>query len=143
MKKEVLISITGLQTEIDKDEALEAVSPGEYYYRNGKHYVLYEELQPEENGIPGGITKNTLKFSGNKAELRKSGVNNVVMSFEAGKNTLTSYQTPVGSLMMGIDTKQMEVTEKEKEITIDIRYNLDINYSYVSECVIKIKIVER
>lgn len=143
MKKEVLIAIAGLQFEVDEDAALEVISPGEYYYRNGKHYVLYEELQEDENGIKGGITKNTLKFTENSVELRKSGFNNVVMTFETGKSTLTCYQTPVGSLMIGIDTSSIKVQKLEAGIVIDICYNLDINYSHVSECAIRIKIIER
>lgn len=143
MKKEVLIAIAGLQFEINEDEALEVISPGEYYFRNGKHYVLYEELTEDEGGIKGGITKNTLKFSEDAVELRKSGFNNVVMTFEKGKKTMTCYQTPVGNLMIGIDTNSVTVTELPEGIVADIRYTLDINYSHVSECVIKIKIVER
>lgn len=143
MKKEVLIAIAGLQFEINEDEALEVISPGEYYFRNGKHYVLYEELTEDEGGIKGGITKNTLKFSGDAVELRKSGFNNVVMTFEKGKKTMTCYQTPVGNLMIGIDTNSVTVTELPEGIVVDVRYTLDINYNHVSECVIKIKIVER
>lgn len=143
MKKEVLIAVAGLQFEIDEDEALEVISPGEYYYRNGKHYVLYEELTEDEGGIKGGITKNTLKFSKEQVELRKSGFNNVVMNFETGKKTVTCYQTPMGNLMIGIDTTDIRVQELPEGIVVDVRYMLDINYSHVSECAIKIKIIER
>lgn len=143
MKKEVLIAIAGLQFEFGEDEALEVISPGEYYFRNGKHYVLYEELTEDEGGIKGGITKNILKFSENMVELRKSGFHNVVMTFEKGKKTMTCYQTPVGNLMIGIDTNSVQVSQLPEGIVVDIHYALDINYSHVSECVIKIKIVER
>lgn len=143
MKKEVLIAIAGLQFEVNEDEALEVISTGEYYFKNGKHYVLYEELQEDEGGIKGGITKNTLKFSENSVELRKTGCNNVVMTFETGKKTVSCYQTPVGNLTIGIDTNSIRVQELEEGIVVDVRYTLDINYSHVSECAIKIKIIER
>ena len=29
----------------ETDEPIETVTPGEYYFRNGKHYILYEEVQ--------------------------------------------------------------------------------------------------
>lgn len=143
MKKEVLIAIAGLQFEVDENEALEVISPGEYHFRNGKHYVLYEEMQPDEGMIQGGITKNILKFSDTMVELRKSGYNNVVMNFETGKKTMTCYETPVGSLMIGIDTTAICVRETKEGIAVDIRYLLDINYNHVSECAIQIKITER
>lgn len=143
MKREVLIAITGLQFELAEDEALEVISPGEYYYKNGKHYVLFEELQEDEDGVQGGITKNTLKFSDSSVELRKNGYNNVVMLFEIGQKTVTCYQTPIGRLMIGIDTNSIQVQELEEGIVVDIQYTLDINYNHVSECEIKIKLVER
>ena len=45
MDKEVLIHVRGLQT-MDADgeqEPLEIVVPGQYYFRNGSHYLRYEE----------------------------------------------------------------------------------------------------
>ena len=53
MTKDVLVSIQGLQfadSEIrnatsDEDlDLIETICPGEYYYRNGAHFVLYDEL---------------------------------------------------------------------------------------------------
>lgn len=41
MKKDVLIRVRGLQmmdTE-DEQEPIEIVVPGQYYYRNGSHYL--------------------------------------------------------------------------------------------------------
>ena len=46
MDKEVLIHVRGLQT-IDADgdqEPVEIVVPGQYYFRNGSHYLRYEEI---------------------------------------------------------------------------------------------------
>ena len=43
MDKEVLIHVRGLQT-MDADgeqEPLEIVVPGQYYFRNGSHYLRY------------------------------------------------------------------------------------------------------
>ena len=44
MTKDVLITICGIQKrDGETDEPIETVTPGEYYFRNGKHYILYEE----------------------------------------------------------------------------------------------------
>lgn len=46
MTKDVLITICGIQKrDGETDEPIETVTPGEYYFRNGKHYILYEEVQ--------------------------------------------------------------------------------------------------
>ena len=46
MNKEVLIHVRGLQMmDADGDaEPIEIVVPGQYYFRNGSHYLRYEEI---------------------------------------------------------------------------------------------------
>lgn len=61
MDKEVLIHVRGLQT-MDADgeqEPLEIVVPGQYYFRNGSHYLRYEEVM-EDFAEP---TVNYIKIS--------------------------------------------------------------------------------
>ena len=47
MDKEVLIHVRGLHMmeEDGEQEPVEIVVPGEYYFRNGSHYLRYEEIQ--------------------------------------------------------------------------------------------------
>ena len=63
MTKEVLISVQGLQIvdneveEAASDEELdriETICPGEYYYRNDAHFLLYEEIV---EGFPEPVKK--------------------------------------------------------------------------------------
>ena len=86
MNKKVLVSISGLQTEIGDDEAIEIVSPGEYHQRDGKHYILYEEMH-EDGEAESGVSKNLLKISPDYIELTKKGYANVNMVFEKDKKT--------------------------------------------------------
>lgn len=142
MDKDVLISISGLQFELDQDEAMEVISPGEYYFKNGKHYVFYEEVT-ELSEDDSGISKNRLKITPEIVELTKSGYNNVTMLFEKDKKTMTYYRTPFGELLIGIHTTNIIFSEQEKGILMSIDYSLDINYNHVSDCTISIKIVSR
>ena len=51
MTKDVFVSISGMHEEIaetpaverDEAEAIEVVTPGSYYFRNEKHYIVYDE----------------------------------------------------------------------------------------------------
>lgn len=142
MEKEVLVSIAGLQFELDQDEAMEVISPGEYYFKNDKHYVFYDEVTELENQ-ESGISKARLKISPDFIEITKKGFNNVTMVFEKDKKTMTYYGTPYGELIIGIQTTNIRVDEQEKGILVSIDYSLDINYSHVSDCNIEIKIVNR
>lgn len=142
MTKEVLISISGLQLDINEEEAVEVISVGTYYKKNGKHYLLYEELPMEEMGSRK-LTKNTIKISDNQVDIIKKGVSNTHMIFEKDKKNVTYYNTPFGELLIGIYTTNLEVVESEDEILVNLEYALDVNASHVSDCDIKIKVSAR
>ena len=142
MTKEVLITIAGMHTDaIDKGELndgpIEVVTPASYFCKNGKHYILYDEVA---EGIPG-VTKNKIKITGDKVgEIMKSGITNTHMVFEKEKEHLTNYKTPYGQLMMGIHTKHIEILEEEDRIFAEIHYNLDVNEEAIAECEIQINV---
>ena len=43
MTKDVLITIRGVHTVDEEDNDVEMIVRGDYYQKNGKHYVLYED----------------------------------------------------------------------------------------------------
>lgn len=139
MTKDVLVSVSGLQFEIDQDEPIEVITGGEYYSKNGKHYIIYDEI------IEGyeGITKNTIKVAENQINIMKKGVSNVHMIFEEKKKNMTYYNTPFGDLLIGINTTFINVEEKENELFIKIDYALEVNYSHISDCAITIKVTSK
>ena len=115
MTKDVLITICGIQKrDGEADEPIETVTPGEYYFRNGKHYILYEEVQ---EGI-AEVTKCMIKIGVDSVDLSKKGASGVHMMFQRDKKTRTSYQTPYGSLMLGFDSKVIRVLESEDTICL-------------------------
>lgn len=135
MTKEVEIRIRGLQNgEATDGEAIETIATGEYYFKNNKHYFLYEEVVERE----AKPTKNRIKVAPGYLELTKSGVVNVNMLFEENKKNMTHYYTPYGCLDMGIDTKDVVISESEDEIQISAKYGLEINEEFVADCDITI-----
>lgn len=138
MTNEVLVSISGLGYEQDSQK-IESVSTGKYSFCNGKHFVQYEELLSEDCEVTE-TASCLLKFTDSRLEVIKKGRVGVHMFFELNQNHMTSYATPYGDLMLGITTKAIQVVETEGEIAIDLKYSLDVNYQYVSDCDLKIKI---
>ena len=141
MTKDVLISISGLQMDALEEEKeyepIEVVAPANYFLKNGKHYILFDEVT---EGIPG-ITKNRIKITGEDTlEVMKSGVSNVHMVFEKNKKNLTYYQTPYGQLLIGIHTKEMEVSVSEDNINVKVGYILDVNHEPLADCQIRINV---
>ena len=136
MTKEVIIAIKGLQFVDDDNDSVEFITNGLYYLKNGKHYVLYDEIV-EGYKEP---TKNTVVFSDEKFEMIKKGVINTHMTFEERKKNSTYYEMPFGNMMIETNTKQVNVTEQEDELTVTIQYGLDVNYVFVADCEITVKI---
>ena len=137
MTKEVIITICGLQNGPETDgEPIEMIVAGEYFYKNNKHYILYDEVMEGESQV----TKNRIKISDGQMELTKSGVVNVHMVFEENVKNITQYYTPYGSLSMGIDGKKVEILESEHEIDVKIEYGMEMNQEFVADCNIAINV---
>ena len=137
MNKEVLIHVSGLQT-IDAEgeqEPIEIVVPGEYYFRNGSHYLRYEEIM-EDFTEP---TINYIKISPKGMEVRKKGVVNVHMVFEQGKKNMTYYTTPYGTIEMGIAATNLNLEEGDSSLNMKVDYALDMNQEHVADCYLAIK----
>lgn len=137
MTKDVLISISGLQFETDDNEPIEVVTSGNYYYKNNKHYIFYDEYIDDAELE---LTKNKMVISDDMISLSKTGASSVNMLFEPGKDTVTCYNTPVGSLMIGLSNSKIDTTHSDDLIDINIAYDLSINYNHISNCSISMKV---
>ena len=130
MEKDVLISIRGLQYLMDEEsgeqEPVEVMTTGSYYKKNGHHFLIYDEATEGFDMM----THNMIKFTENALEVRKRGLIDVHMIFEEDKKNISFYHTPYGMINMGVAATKAE-------------YALDINDSYVGDCVIDIEVRPR
>ena len=133
MNKDVLIHVRGLQMmeTDDAQEPIEIVVPGQYYFRNGSHYLRYEEMLDDT----AETTVNYIKMSPNGVEVRKQGQVNVHMVFEEGKKNKTFYNTPYGTLQMGISATGLELKESEDGIQMKV----DMNEEHVADCYLTVQ----
>lgn len=138
MTKDVLVTISGLQIVKQDEEAepVEIITAGDYYKKNNKHYVIYEEIM---EGFDGS-TKNIVKLQENCVDITKKGITNVHMVFEKNKKNITCYETPFGSLMIGINARDIQIKEEENNISVDVQYALELNYEHLADCSIKMSI---
>ncbi len=82
MTKDVIVTISGLQfAQETETEPVEIVTAGSYYKKNGKHYIIYDEVM---EGFEGS-TKNIIKLTEDSLDVTKKGVTNVHMVFEENK----------------------------------------------------------
>ena len=125
MTKDVFLSLKGLQMESSEDaQEMETITPADYYRKKDSHYVIYDEMT---EGFKE-VTKNVIKFKDSYLEVTKKGLINVHMVFEKNKKNMTSYMTPYGNILIGIDTEAISLEEKEDQIRLEVAYSLDANY---------------
>ena len=136
MDKDVIVSINGVQMADGEQQDVELITRGSYFYKNGKHYVVYEEAYEDE----AQKAHNTMKIADGSLELIKTGLINTRMVFCRGRKNESSYQTPFGMMVVGIEAKEVLLKEEADVLTIDILYALDINYEHVSDCTMNIRI---
>ncbi len=139
MTKDVLVTIRGMQFTQQQEgdsEPVEVITAGDYYKKNDKHYVIYDEV------IEGfdGTTKNIIKLQDGCVDIIKRGVANVHMTFEKNRKNVTCYDTPFGNLMLGIHAKDIRIRERENDISVHVDYSLELNYEHLANCNIRMAI---
>lgn len=147
MKKDVLLSIRGMHTEMlsgsveeNDDEAIEVIVPAAYFFKNGKHYLLYDEVA---EGMQG-VTKNKIKINGEESlEIMKTGLVNAHMVFQKEKQIQTCYETPYGQMLISTYTTGLHVEEREEELLVTVEYELNVNYQPFAECEIVIRAISK
>lgn len=140
MTKDVILKVQGLQIAPgETDETIELIAPGTYYFKNGKHYFVYDEVMEGYSET----TRSIVKVSEDYMELTKRGVVNVHMLFEREKQNVTYYYTPFGSLLIGINASSVTVAESEAEIAVEVHYALEINNQHMADCRMNLTAVPR
>lgn len=137
MTKDIILTISGLHdTDGEGDSPIETMTPAQYYLKNGKHYVVYDEIL---EGLEGTL-KSTIKFSEEQVELIRNGPASTRMVFQPGKEHMVIYQTPMGPLSISLYTGDMEVTVEEESIRLKIDYSIKTEDVVVSESTVNISL---
>lgn len=135
MTKDVLIAIKGLQFEEAEDaEEIEVIQRGQYFQRNGSHFLVYEE--PIEGSTDTIL--NRIKLKEDEVLVTKKGAVNTTLSFRKNEKNMTNYATPFGNLVMGIHTHKINLDQQEDKLLVHVDYALDVNYEFLADCKITI-----
>ena len=73
MTKDVLVAVKGTQMFVQNEEdaePIETIMAGDYYNKNGKHYIIYEEVM---EGFEGS-TRNIVKLNKDSVDITKKGL---------------------------------------------------------------------
>lgn len=119
MKKKALISVKSIQNN-DKNEAIEVVTPGDFYKKDDNYYVRYEET--EISGMEG--TTTTMKITSDSITLTRKGTTNSKMTFKKNAKDIVMYGTPHGILEFMLDTKKIDINLNDEGGNIAATYNM-------------------
>ncbi len=138
MKEKVFVKVKGLQfaNGQEEEDIIEVINVGRYKIINGSEYVKYDEVYEESTQK----STNTIKISEKCVEITKKGLVTAHMSFVEGEKTMTFYDTPYGSIYLGIFAQNIQIERDEDDIRISIDYSIDMNYEKVADSHIDIEI---
>ena len=121
----------------EEPQELELVTEAQYAFKNGSHYILYDE-----SALSGlDSSKTTLKISPGKVMIKRFGNQESVLQFEVGNRFITQYPTPMGQFRIELTTQSlsMEIAEGPKG-TVAVHYTMMMQSSIESRNEIKIEI---
>lgn len=138
MTEKVYVTVKGLHIGTDADgsrneDEIEVINVGVYKCVAGKEYIKYDEVYDD-----GDKFKTIIKLLDNGVELTKKGTVTTHMSFIEGEKTRNLYETPYGSVYMGIYSKNVNIVHEENKIMIVIDYSIEVNYQLVSDSRVEI-----
>ncbi len=139
MKKDVLISIKGVQVVDGERDSIELFTTGSYYKKGGHYYISYQES--EATGF--NDTRTTLKIEDeNRITLLRSGKNPSQLIVEKGRRNQCYYGTEAGSLLIGVSGDKIVSRLTDQGGDLEFKYSLDINTSLASENEVFIQVKE-
>ena len=137
MTKDVILTISGLhETDGDSDAPIETMTPAQYYMKNGKHYVVYDEVL---EGLEGTL-KSTIKFTEKQVELIRNGTASARMVFQPGQEHMVIYQTPMGPLSISLYTDKITADLLEEQMNLEINYSLKTEGIVLTESTVHINV---
>ena len=123
MHDNVIISIKGKQVNENGPDEMELVTEGRLICNDKGVLVSYQES--ELTGLQG--TTTMLRINGPVVTLLREGTVNSQMVFEEGRRHLSMYETPYGSMSVGINTRRVKNTIGETGGDLEIDYAIEID----------------
>lgn len=144
MQKNYLISVTTQQILAeDETDKIELITDGNYTMKNGHRYIIYKEYSDDN---PSQQSSTFIKIEKNESSeqtvtISRRGAMRSDLILEQGKRHQCHYDTPLGSLIMGIYTAKIDNRLNNDGGTLTLEYDLDYNSDFISKntCVITVK----
>jgi uncharacterized beta-barrel protein YwiB (DUF1934 family) len=135
--KKVYISIRGLPVySANEDDAFELITDGEYLQHNGISTFSY--IESTLTGQEGQLT--TFDVEQDRVVLKRNDGMSGDMIFSENQKHHFLYDTPFGSVMLGIDTHSIKNNMSDDGGNLEIRYDIEVDNIAVSQNLFQINV---
>lgn len=122
----VIISIKSNQIYDERGpDFIELVSAGTFEQTEEGYTISYQES--ELTGLAG--TTTVLQVAEGQVTLLRLGEVNSVMVFEEGRQHVSVYETPEGTLTISINTQRLRAALDAQGGDIEIQYTINVNHA--------------
>ena len=126
MCENVIISIKSHQIYDEQEpDCIELVSAGTFEQTAEGYTITYQES--ELTGLEG--TTTVLQVAEGQVTLLRQGEVNSVMVFEEGRQHVSVYETPEGTLAISVNTQRLRSALDAQGGDIEIQYSIDVDHA--------------
>lgn len=119
-----------IQAVHDDSTETELLTKGCYKVKGDSFSISYEDS--DATGFKGSVTEISVKAD-KYASVIRTGSSSSDLIIETGKKHHCQYQTPYGSMDIGVYTHFIKNTLDKNGGELHMKYTLDINSSYMSD----------
>jgi len=135
--KKAMISIKGSPAQTDnEDDSFELMTDGEYMQEGG--FSSFSYVESSLTGLDGLLT--TFDVEPDRVVLRRGDEMSGDMIFSEQQKHHFLYETPFGSILMGIDTHSIKKNMRDDGGSLEIRYDIEVDNVSVSKNLFQINI---
>ncbi|MBR2176646.1 MAG: DUF1934 domain-containing protein [Clostridia bacterium] len=140
MEENYILSVCGRQYTDGSSDKVELQTSASYVMRNGSRYITYKEYDPQQ---PDKHYRTTVKIDPNNiVTVIKGGTENHHLILEKGKRHKCEYNTPYGSITMGIYTDSVSISLDDSGGELTVKYSIDIESELASSNELTLSIKE-
>lgn len=136
-EKKITLKLISRQSDGNEHSQVELFSEGLLLRTDSGYEISYKET--DATGFTGSTTKLTV-HSQDKVTMERTGSASSQLILERGKKHHCHYGTPYGEFMVGVTTSSIKSTINENGGTLDFKYVIDINSSYVGDYEINVDV---
>ena len=128
MKKEVLLTIKDSHTVDGNRESYEMTTRGTWEPTENGYRIEYNEQYDELKDCHTSLT-----VAGSCVSMVRTGSFTTEMTIEKGKRHNCQYQSPFGTMLIGIATQKVESDIENGKGTLEMKYTIDFYGGVASE----------